>query len=97
MAKINLLNEKGNVRPKVRDGIKDQVGTIIRKGLSNFPIDTTSTSGTYVMEVGTVESTGEPVYATITVGVSTLHPDMKAKNSSRKSSKTDTVEVPELF
>lgn len=98
MAKINLLNEKGNVRPKVRDGIKDQVGTIIRKGLSNFPIDTTSQSGVYVMEVGTVETTGEPVYATISVGVSTMHPNDKVKNSSRKSSKnTDTVEIPELF
>ena len=97
MAKINLLNEKGNIRPKVRDGIKSQVGTILTKGLSNFPIDSTSQNGTYVMEVGTVESTGEPIWATITVGVSTLHPDMKVKTSSRKSSKTDEVEIPELF
>jgi hypothetical protein len=97
MAKINLLNEKGNIRPKVRDSIKLQVGTMIKSSLSNLPIDSTQSSGTYVMEVGTVETTNEPIFATITVGVSTIHPDVKAKNSNRKSSKTDSVEVPELF
>jgi hypothetical protein len=97
MAKINLLNEKGNIRPKVRDSIKLQVGTMIRNSLSNLPFDSTQSSGTYVMEVGTVATTNEPIYATVTVGVSTIHPDVKAKNSNRKSSKTDSVELPELF
>jgi hypothetical protein len=96
MAKINLLNEKGNVRPKVRDDIKSQVGSLITKGLDELPIERTSQSGVYAMQVGTVETTGEPIFATISVGVSTMHPDTKAKNS-RKSSKTDTVEIPELF
>jgi len=49
------------------------------------------------MEVGTVETTNEPIYATVTVGVSTIHPDVKAKIANRKSSKTDSVELPELF
>lgn len=95
MAKINLLNEKGNVRPKVRDSIKSQIGTLISKSVE-IDLRNTQKSGTYVVEVGQVETTNEPIYATITVGVSTVHPDTKSKNS-RKSSKTDTVEIPELF
>jgi hypothetical protein len=95
MAKINLLNEKGNIRPKVRDGIKTQIGSLISKSV-DIDMRNTQTAGTYVVEVGTVETTGEPIFATISVGVSTMHPDTKAKNS-RKSSKTDTVEIPELF
>jgi len=95
MAKINLLNEKGNVRPKVRDSIKSQIGTLISKSV-DIDLRNTKSAGTYVVEVGQVETTNEPIYATITVGVSTVHPDTKSKNS-RKSSKTDTVEIPELF
>lgn len=95
MAKINLLNEKGNIRPKVRDSIKSQVGTLISKSVS-LDMENTQSAGVYVVEVGQVETTNEPIWATITVGVSTVHPDTKSKNS-RKSSKTDTVEIPELF
>jgi hypothetical protein len=97
MAKINLLNEKGNVRPKVRDGIKSQIGQMLKNNLSeSVLLDNTKTAGTYVIEVGTVETTGDPVYATVTVGVSTIHPDAKRKSS--KSVKTvDEVKVPILF
>lgn len=97
MAKINLLNEKGNVRPKVRDSIKLQIGQMLKTSTSQaFLLDTTKTAGTYVVEVGSVESTNEPIYATVTVGVSTIHPDAKRKSS--KSVKTvDQVEVPNLF
>jgi uncharacterized protein (UPF0218 family) len=95
MAKINLLNEKGNIRPKVRDSIKSQIGTLISKSVE-FDMQNTQSAGTYVVKVGEVETTNEPVWATITVGVSTIHPDTKAK-TSRKSSKTDNVELPELF
>lgn len=97
MAKINLLNEKGNVRPKVRDGIKSQIGQMLKNNLSeSVLLDTTKTAGTYVIEVGSVETTGEPIYATVTVGVSTIHPDAKRKSS--KSVKTvDEVKVPILF
>lgn len=97
MSKINLLNEKGNVRPKVRDSIKSQIGQMLKSSTADkFLLDTTKTAGTYVIEVGTVETTNEPIYATITVGVSTIHPDTKRKSS--KSAKTvDEVEVPTLF
>jgi hypothetical protein len=97
MAKINLLNEKGNVRPKVRDSVKAQIGQMLKSATADkFLMDTTKTAGTYVIEVGTVESTNEPIYATVSVGVSTIHPDTKRKSS--KSVKTvDEVEVPTLF
>ena len=97
MAKINLLNDKGNVRPKVRDGIKSQIGQMLKNNLSDkLLLDNTNTAGTYVIEVGTVETTGDPIYATVTVGVSTIHPDAKRKSS--KSVKTvDEVKVPILF
>ena len=97
MAKINLLNEKGNVRPKVRDSVKTQIGQMLKSATADkFLMDTTKSAGTYVIEVGTVESTNEPIYATVSVGVSTIHPDAKRKSS--KSVKTvDEVEVPTLF
>jgi hypothetical protein len=97
MAKINLLNEKGNVRPKVRDGIKSQIGQMLQMSIgSKVDLVSTKNAGTYVLEVGTVESTNEPIYATVSVGVSTIHPDAKRKSS--KSVKTvDEVEVPNLF
>jgi hypothetical protein len=97
MAKINLLNEKGNVRPKVRDGIKAQIGQMLQMSIgSKVDLVSTKNAGTYVIQVGNVESTDEPIYATVSVGVSTIHPDAKRKSS--KSVKTvDEVKVPNLF
>ena len=93
MKTINFINAKGNVQPKVRTAIQKQIKSILKETAA-MPLEDCKKGNILVCEVGTDATNGEPIFVTLTVGVTQSHPDNK---SQKKEKKTKNVEVPSLF
>jgi len=95
----SLLTENGNIAPKQRDRLKDTtLNTIIEQlGLTDVILEEVKD----VRGVGVIHrfkdiNTGEPVYITVTVGVSKKYPTKKAKGKIDKVV-ADQKETLDLF
>lgn len=102
MTKINLLNENSNIRPNVRKAIQKQVVGMLTENLPAI-VDKTEKKNLVTIEVGevadcpVVEMNGKPIYVTLEVGVTIVHPNDKVKGDKEKPVQATKETVPTLF
>ena len=98
---LYFRTEKGGVSNKARTAIKSQASKAVGTALDvdNLKFEYVEDKACYVMEIGTDATTGNPVYVTLDLKVTDMHPSDRAARKSRagKSKPAAKVEVPDLF
>ena len=91
MVKVKFYNDKGNPPSGVRKKIKDQVeGSITLNGQSL----NANGRGAMYLKIAEDESTGNPIYAVVSVTISDRDVPSRAKN---KGKEVEIEEVPDIF
>jgi len=91
MSKINLYTKNGGVSATSRKLLQGAVNSQLRDGSLTELLETTEKDNVMVVEIAESER-GEIIYGTLTIGVSTVHPDNKPK-PVRKKKDSEPVEV----
>lgn len=91
MVKVKFYNDKGNPLSGVRKKIKDQVEGSITINGENLNIND---RGEMYLQIAEDDSTGNPIYAVVSVTISDRDIPARAKT---KGKKVETEEVPDIF
>jgi hypothetical protein len=88
---IKLYTDNGGVSAKTRKSLQGAMSKQLRDGSITELLETTETDNVLVLELGTNERE-EITYGTITLGVSTVHPNDKPKKVRKAKAKVEETE-----